>query len=240
MCKLWERMNLEVELGVKVAAFANLIDSLCKEGYFNEVFEIAEEMPCGSSLSEEVVYGQMIDSFCKVGRYHGAARIVYLMRKRGFIPSDVSYNFIIHGLSKDGDCMRGYQLLEEGVEFGFSLCEHTYKSVIWPSGIHDNFVYAAVLKGICGSGKFNEACHFLEAYQIVREMNRNGVIPDCVTWRVLHKLQSNVRKHTSSEDLTLSTVDEGDDMVGIELKERKFEKKFVKDYEITRSDVTLC
>ncbi|CAL5192386.1 unnamed protein product [Lathyrus oleraceus] len=130
MCKLWERMNLEVELVVKVAAFANLIDSLCKEGFFNEVFEIAEEMPCRSCLSEEVVYGQMIDSFCKVGRYHGASRIVYLMRKRGFVPSDVSYNYIIHGLSKDGDCMRGYQLLDEGAEFGFSLCEHTYKVLV--------------------------------------------------------------------------------------------------------------
>ncbi|AES79623.1 PPR containing plant-like protein [Medicago truncatula] len=130
MCKLWERMKMEDELSVNVAAFANLIDSLCKEGFFNEVFEIAELMPCGSSLPEQVVYGQMIDSFCKVGRYHGAARIVYLMRKRRFVPSDVSYNHIIHGLSKDGDCMRGYQLLEEGAEFGFSLCEHTYKVLV--------------------------------------------------------------------------------------------------------------
>jgi pentatricopeptide repeat protein len=144
----------------------------------------------------------------------------------GITPDSTTYTVMVEGLC---EC----DLIEEAKNF--------WQSVIWPSGIHDNFVYAAILKGLCGSGKFNEACHFLyelvdfgvfpniysynilincacnlglkrEAYQIVREMNRNGVTPDCVTWRVLHKLQSNVRKHTPSEDLTLSTVDEGDDM----------------------------
>ena len=80
-----------------------------------------------------------------------------------------------------------------------------------------SYVYAALLKGLCCSGKFNEACHFLyelvdsgvspnifsynilidsackmglmrEAYQVVGEMRRNGLAPDAVTWRILDKL----------------------------------------------------
>ena len=56
MCRLWERMSVEVEDSVKTAAFANLVDSLCREGFFGEVFRIAEELPFGSCFSEEV-YG---------------------------------------------------------------------------------------------------------------------------------------------------------------------------------------
>jgi len=31
--------------------------------------------------------------------------------------------------------------------------------------VHDNFVYAAILEGLCGSGMLNEAYHFL--YELV-------------------------------------------------------------------------
>ncbi|KAL1367771.1 hypothetical protein AAHE18_02G074100 [Arachis hypogaea] len=129
MCQLWENMRVEREASMKMAAFANLVDSLCRGGFFNELFRIAEEFALGGSLCEEVAYGQMIDSLCKVGRYHAAARIVYIMRKRGLVSSVACYNYIIHGLSKDGDCMRAYQLLEEA-EFGFLLSEHTYKVLV--------------------------------------------------------------------------------------------------------------
>ncbi|RYR73755.1 hypothetical protein Ahy_A02g008257 [Arachis hypogaea] len=98
MCQLWEKMRVEREASMKMAAFANLVDSLCRGGFFNELFRIAEEFALGGSLCEEVAYGQMIDSLCKVG-------------------------------SKDGDCMRAYQLLEEA-EFGFLLSEHTYKVLV--------------------------------------------------------------------------------------------------------------
>ncbi|QHO52997.1 Pentatricopeptide repeat-containing protein [Arachis hypogaea] len=380
MCQLWEKMRVESEASMKMAAFANLVDSLCRGGFFNELFRIAKEFALGGSLCEDVAYGQMIDSLCKVGRYHAAARIVYIMRKRGLVPSVACYNYIIHGLSKDGDCMRAYQLLEEA-EFGFLLSEHTYKvlvealcqvldvdkarkvlehmlkllnvlvlmlqsqchadvitlntvingfckvgridealtvlqdmlsgkfsapnvvtfttiisglldtarvdeavellhkvmpengvrpsvatynaflrglfklkrlndalrafnnmasngitadsttytvvvdglcesnqideaknfwhNVIWPSGIHDNFVYAAILKGFCRTNNFNEACHFClkrEAYHIVREIKRNKLTPDCVTWRILDKLHGKVRTHNHFEDQNLSAL----------------------------------
>ncbi|KAK7374003.1 hypothetical protein VNO80_07426 [Phaseolus coccineus] len=427
MCRLWEMMSVNAEDSVKTAAFANLVDFLCREGFFGEVFRIAEELPFGSGFSEKVAFGQMVDSLCRVGRHKGAARIVYVMRKRGFVPSEVSYNYVIHGLSRDGDCMRAYQLLEEGAEFGFMLSEHTYKvlvealcevldvdkakkvlklmlskeellnvlvfmlenqchadvitlntvingfckmgsvdeaskvlhdmllgkfaapdvvtfttliygmldaarinealdlfhklmpengikpsvvtynallrglfklkrpndalmvlddmvndgitadittytvvveslcesdqveeakrfwhNVIWPSGVHDNFVYAAILKGFCRSGNFNEACHFLyelvdsgvppnifsynnilincacnlglksEAYQIVREMKRNGLTPDSVTWRILDKLNGKGGKDIHSEDPTMSTFYEPRHEVWIEVNEIRF------------------
>ncbi|PKU64353.1 pentatricopeptide repeat-containing protein At3g18020 isoform X1 [Dendrobium catenatum] len=130
MGRLWITMQQEEDRAVNSAAFANLIDSLCVEGFFHEVFRIAEEMPQGKWVCEKFAYGQMVDSLCKAGRHHGASRIIYIMRKRGFIPSLVSYNSIVHGLSKERGCMRAYQLFREGIEFGYSPPEATYKVLV--------------------------------------------------------------------------------------------------------------
>ncbi|KAJ0742230.1 putative tetratricopeptide-like helical domain superfamily [Helianthus annuus] len=75
-------------------------------------------------------YAQMIDSLCRYGRHHGASRIVYMMTKRGCVPSSVSYNSIIHGLTKNGGYLRAYQLLEQAVEAGYTPSETTYKILI--------------------------------------------------------------------------------------------------------------
>ncbi|CAF1933432.1 unnamed protein product [Brassica oleracea var. botrytis] len=130
MEELWGEMKDETDASVKSAAFANLVDSLCREGYFNDVFEIAEDMPQCDSVNVEFAYGHMMDSLCRYKRNHGAARIVYIMKCKGLKPISTSYNAIIHGLCKDDGCMRGYQLLEEGSEFGFFPSEYTYKLLV--------------------------------------------------------------------------------------------------------------
>ncbi|MED6176874.1 hypothetical protein PIB30_092544 [Stylosanthes scabra] len=45
-----------------------------------------------------------------------------------------------------------------------------------------------------------------EAYQIVKEMKRKKLTPDCVTWRILDKLHGKVRKHNHFEDPNLSAL----------------------------------
>ncbi|CAK9176333.1 unnamed protein product [Ilex paraguariensis] len=152
--KLWEVMVDEDDQSVNNLAFGNLIDCLCREGLFHEVFKIAEDMPQGKSVFDEFAYGQMIDSFCRYGRYNGAARIVYMMRKRGCTPSLVAYNSIVHGLSED-DCMRAYQLLEEGKKFGYLPSEFTYK---------------VLMEGLC------RECDLCKAREVLKIMlNKKGV-----------------------------------------------------------------
>ncbi|KAI3701761.1 hypothetical protein L6452_27087 [Arctium lappa] len=129
--KLWKSMPEEDDGHfVNHAAFLNLIYTLCQEGLFKRVFNVAEMMPQGKSVSDAFAYGQMIDSLCRYGRHHGASRIVYMMMKRGCIPSLVSYNSIVHGLAKNGGYLRAYQLLEQGFEIGYFPSENTYKVLI--------------------------------------------------------------------------------------------------------------
>ncbi|CAK9148040.1 unnamed protein product [Ilex paraguariensis] len=123
-------------------------------------------MPQGKSVFDEFAYGQMIDSFCRYGRYNGAARIVYMMRKRGCTPSLVAYNSIVHGLSED-DCMRAYQLLEEGKKFGYLPSEFTYKVLM--EGLcrecdlcktecqPDVITLNTVINGFCKMGRIEES-----------------------------------------------------------------------------------
>nr|GEV74141.1 hypothetical protein [Tanacetum cinerariifolium] len=129
--KLWETMADEDDGHlVNHAAFTNLISTLCQEGMFKDVFDIAEKMPQGKNVDEAFAYGEMINSLCRYGRHHGASRIVYMMRKLGCVPSLVSYNSIVHGLAKNGGYLRAYQLLEQGIGIGYVPSEYTYKVLI--------------------------------------------------------------------------------------------------------------
>ncbi|WVZ67055.1 hypothetical protein U9M48_016194 [Paspalum notatum var. saurae] len=132
---LWPCQQLgEEDQEVTNAAFANLVQCLCAEGFFHVVFRIAEEMPQRRrGVSDEFAYAQMIDSLCRAGQHHGASRIVYIMRKRGVCPSAVSYNCIVHGLCtspKPGACLRAHQLVMEGTCFGYRPREATYKVLV--------------------------------------------------------------------------------------------------------------
>ncbi|KAJ1701737.1 hypothetical protein LUZ63_001516 [Rhynchospora breviuscula] len=135
MEQFWLEMQKEkdergLEESVRNAAFANLIQCLCHEALFHEVFRISEEMPQGDSVREEFAFSQMIDSLCRYSQFHSAVKIVHRMEKGGFKPSSVSYNCIIHGLCLSGDCIRAYQLLKEGDNFGYTLPEVTYKALV--------------------------------------------------------------------------------------------------------------
>ncbi|KAJ4834911.1 hypothetical protein Tsubulata_032565, partial [Turnera subulata] len=185
MSELWERMKSERDRSVNNAAFANLVDCLCSEGFFNEVFVIAEDMPQGDSVSEEFSYGVMIDSLCRAGRCHGASRVVYIMRKRGLIPSLVSYNSIVHGLCNEGGCMRAHQLLMEGIEFGYSPSEYTYK---------------ALVEALCQAMDLNKASDALQCM-----LNREGVDRT----RAMEVFNRMITEGVAANSTTYTTILEG-------------------------------
>lgn len=76
-----------------------------------------------------------------------------------------------HTISIDGLCTNSQ--MEEMNRF--------WQDVVWPLKMHDDFVYAALLRGLCNSGKFNEACDFL--YELVD----CGVSPKIVNFSGMRK-----------------------------------------------------
>ncbi|OMO57433.1 hypothetical protein COLO4_35387 [Corchorus olitorius] len=204
MGKLWERMKDEKEdPAVKAAAFANLIDCLCREGYFNEVFRIAESMPQGKGVSEEFAYSHMIDSLCKAGRNHAASRVIYLMRKKGFVPSLLSYNCIIHGLCTEGGCMRAYQLFEEGIDFGYLPSEYTYKVLVEGLCRESDFQKARQVLDFMLNKKATDRTRIYNIYlRAVCLMNDNPT-------EVLNILVSMLQNQCQPDVITLNTVING-------------------------------
>ncbi|KAJ0695357.1 putative tetratricopeptide-like helical domain superfamily [Helianthus annuus] len=160
------------------------------------------------------------------------------MPEKGFHPNVITYNVVLRGLFKLNLAREAMNVFKRMVDGGVDadctthaiiiggLCECDrvdeakvfWDDVVWPSKVHDSFVYSAMVKGLCCGGKFNEACDFAyelvdcgvrlnvvnyniliegacklglkkkDAYQIVGEMRKNGLVPDAVTWRIIDKL----------------------------------------------------
>uniref|UniRef100_A0A6N2L402 Pentacotripeptide-repeat region of PRORP domain-containing protein n=1 Tax=Salix viminalis TaxID=40686 RepID=A0A6N2L402_SALVM len=159
-------MRYEEDQSVNSAAFANLVDCLCREGLFNEVFMIAEEMPQGNRVNEDFAFGHLIDSLCKVGRSHGASRVVYIMRKKGFTP-------IINGFCKMGRVEEALKVLNDMMTGKF------------PSP--DAVTFTTIISGLLNAGRSPEARNLL------LQMLEKGITPGVVTYnailRGLFKLQ---------------------------------------------------
>ncbi|KAL4197563.1 hypothetical protein AMTRI_Chr04g188880 [Amborella trichopoda] len=197
MGRLWKQMAIDVERdpSINTAAFANLVEALCREGFFSEVYNIAEEMPHGKHVNADFSYTQMIDSLSRADQNHGASRITYIMKKRGLLPSFVSYNSIVHGLSKQGSIMRAYQLFEEGIEFDYTPIEPTYKVLVEglckvkdvakarsvvdvmlkKSNLEESRVYNIFLRALCSINNPSELLNVLVS------MLQSGCKPDVVT-----------------------------------------------------------
>ncbi|ESW12183.1 hypothetical protein PHAVU_008G091500 [Phaseolus vulgaris] len=239
ICRLWEMMSVEAEDSVKTAAFANLVGSLCR---------IAEELPFGSGLFEEVAYGQMVDSLCRVERHNGAARIVYVMRKRGFVPGEVSYNYVIHGLSRD-ELLNLLVFMPENQYLTGVISLNTVINGFCKMGrvdeaskvLHDMLMgkfaapdvvtFTTLIYGMLDAASINEAHDLFHKLMpengikpsvvtynaLLREMKKNGLTPDSMTWRILDKLNGKGVKDIHSEDPTMSTFYEPRHEVRIEV-----------------------
>nr|GLL16770.1 pentatricopeptide repeat-containing protein At3g18020 [Ipomoea trifida] len=105
---LWEVMIGEEDMHVNTAAFSNVIDCLCREGLFHEVFRIAEDMPQGKCVVEEFAYSQMIDSLCRYGR---AYQLLEEGIQFGYSPSEFTYNLLIEGLCSVSDLDKAKNVL---------------------------------------------------------------------------------------------------------------------------------
>ncbi|KAG7021649.1 Pentatricopeptide repeat-containing protein, partial [Cucurbita argyrosperma subsp. argyrosperma] len=97
-------------------------------------FDMKSERQCPNVVS----CSTLIDGYCRVGNVSAAEEDLFLVL--------LSYNSIIPGLSKEGSCMRAYQLLVEGMEFGYSPSEHTYKVF---AKANDNGTLVLVLQSNC-------------------------------------------------------------------------------------------
>ncbi|KAJ3706139.1 hypothetical protein LUZ61_009844 [Rhynchospora tenuis] len=214
MKQLWLEMQKEkeqrgIEESVRNAAFANLIQCLCHEALFHEVFRIAEEMPQLDSVSEDFAYSQMIDSMCRYGQFHSAVKIINIMKKRSLKPSSVSYNCIIHGLCLSGDCMKAYQLLKEGDNFEYTLPEVTYKALVESLCRENDIAKAKYVLEIMLAGAIDAETKtrfyniFLSALQIVQNSSEQ-----------LDVLVRMLEKQCQPDIITLNTIIHGFCKVG--------------------------
>ncbi|KAL8226396.1 hypothetical protein R6Q57_016228 [Mikania cordata] len=232
---------LETKCHPDVVTLNTVLNGFCKMGKVDDGIKVLDDMVKGKFNfcgPDSVTFTTIISGLLSIGRTIEALDILFkLMPEKGFDPNVITYNVVLRGLFKlkhaneamgvfksmgnggvEADCTTHAIMID-----GLCQCDLVdeakvlWDDVIWPSKVHDNFVYSAIVKGFCCSGKFNEACDFVyelvdcgvrlnvvnyniliegacklglkkDAYQIVGEMRKNGLAPDAVTWRIIDKL----------------------------------------------------
>ncbi|KAK4387818.1 Pentatricopeptide repeat-containing protein [Sesamum angolense] len=159
MRKVWEAMGREEDVQVNSGAFCTVIDSLCREGLFHEVFKIAEDMPQGKNVLEEFAYGQMIDSLC---RFERAYQLLEEGMQFGYSPSEFTYTVLIEGLCHEYDLAKAKEVLNVMLS------------------MEDEVTYSTIIHGLLNSGKAEEAVYFLR-----NVMPEKGFSPGVVTYNAV-------------------------------------------------------
>ncbi|PIA24947.1 hypothetical protein AQUCO_14200017v1 [Aquilegia coerulea] len=171
-----------------VVTFTTVICGLLNDGRTDEALHFLHTRMPEMSLSPNIVtYNAVLHCLFKLQKVDEATKLLNDMEQKGLVANSTTYTIMIEGLCKSNR-------IDEAKCF--------WDNVVWPSKVHDDFVYAAILKGLCNS----------EAYQMVGEMRKNGLVPDAVTWRILDKLHGNTKKQSSVESK---------DEVSVELKRNK-------------------
>jgi pentatricopeptide repeat protein len=186
-----------------VVTFTTLISGYLDVGEHAEALHVLHTlMPRHRCAPNVVTYNSVLKGLFCLGLVDNAMQFIDEMKSNNVVADSVTHTIVIKGLCGAGQ-------LEKAKAF--------WDNVVWPSGIHDGYVYSAILRGLCKLGKLEQACDFLYelvdcgvcpgvvcynividtackqgsknlVYQVVKEMRRNGVSLDAVTWRILDKM----------------------------------------------------
>ncbi|KAM3270273.1 pentatricopeptide repeat-containing protein, mitochondrial [Capsicum chacoense] len=194
-----ERMQL-IGITPNVVTYNCLIRGYCDVHRIEDALELIAEMPYNGCYPDKVSYYTMIAFFCKQKQIDKVRELVAKMSKdSNLLPDQVTYNTIIHMLSKHGHADEALGFLREAEERGFGVDKVGYSAVVdsfCKEGRIDNakelvnemivkgcppdvVTYTAVLSGFCLVGRIDQAKTLLQ------HMYKHGCKPNTVTYTVL-------------------------------------------------------
>ncbi|XP_009600019.1 pentatricopeptide repeat-containing protein At1g09900 [Nicotiana tomentosiformis] len=156
-----ERMQL-VGINPNVVTYNCLIKGYCDVHRVEDALELIAEMPYKGCSPDKVSYYTPISFFCTQKQTDKVKELVEKMAKdSNLLPDQVTYNTIIHMLSKHGHADEALGFLREAEERGFRV---------------DKVGYSAVVNSFCKDGRIDKA------KELVNEMIAKGCNPDVVTY----------------------------------------------------------
>ena len=157
------RMQL-VEITPNVVTYNSLIKGYCDVHCVEDAIELIAEMPLKGCYPDKVSYYTVMSFLCKEKRVKEVRKLMDKMVKDSkLILDQVTYNSLIHMLSKHGHGDEALEFLREAEERGFRV---------------DKVGYSAIVHSFCKPGRIDIA------KELVNEMFKKGCIPDVVTYTV--------------------------------------------------------
>ncbi|KAI9198659.1 hypothetical protein LWI28_019906 [Acer negundo] len=156
-----ERMQL-VGITPDVKTYNCLIKGYCDLNRIKDAIDLIEKMPCKGCSPDKVSYYTVIGFLCKDKRIKEVRDLMEKMvSDSNLIRDQVTYNTLIHMLSKHGHADEALNFLREAEERGFRV---------------DKIGYSAIVHSFCKEGRIEEA------KELVNLMFQKGCIPDVVTY----------------------------------------------------------
>ncbi|KAI3988525.1 hypothetical protein MKX01_026339 [Papaver californicum] len=145
-----------------VVTFNCLIKGYCNVHQVDDALELMDEMPLKGCNPDKISYYTVMGFFCKEKRIKEVQELLVKMKIDGnLMPDQVTYNNLIHVLSKNGHGDEALDFLKESEEKGNRV---------------DKVGYSAIVDSYCQKGNLGKA------KEIVNGMFIKGCLPDVVTY----------------------------------------------------------
>ncbi|KAI8524451.1 hypothetical protein RHMOL_Rhmol13G0151000 [Rhododendron molle] len=206
-----------------VVTFNCLIKGYCDLHRIDDAVSLIDEMPFEGCSPDKVSYYTVMGFLCKEKRIKEVRELMGKMLKDGkLLPDQVTYNTLIHMLTKHGHSDDAILFLKEAEERGFLVDKIGYSAIInsfcqagridrakellgemITKGCSPDVVtYSAVVHGLCRIGEVDEA------KKLMQVMNRQGCKPNTISYTAL--LNGLCRSGKSSEAREMMNLSEED------------------------------
>ncbi|KAG7034744.1 Pentatricopeptide repeat-containing protein, mitochondrial, partial [Cucurbita argyrosperma subsp. argyrosperma] len=156
-----ERMVL-IGIAPNVVTYNCLIKGYCNTYQVDQAMEMIDQMPSKGCSPDKVSYYTVMGFLCRDKRVNEIRELMKKMQTdSNLLPDHVTYNSLIHMLSKHGHGDEALEILREAEALRFKV---------------DKVEYSAIVHAYCREGKINKA------KELVGEMFSNGCAPDVVTY----------------------------------------------------------
>ena len=194
-----ERMKL-VEITPNVVTYNCLIKGYCDLHRLEDAMELIAEMPFKGCCPDKISYYTVMGFLCREKRINEVRDLIEKMTKdSNLLPDQVTYNTLVHMLSKNGHGDEALEFLREAEARGFRVDKVGYSAIIhsfcqerrmdkaketvnemFSKGcIPDVFTYSSVIDGFCREGKTDQA------KKMLHQMYKHGCKPNTVSYTAL-------------------------------------------------------
>ncbi|KAK9672129.1 hypothetical protein RND81_12G078700 [Saponaria officinalis] len=175
----WNLFQEMTEKGVvpDTQCYNTLIKGFCEVGLLEEARSLKLEISNNDCFPDTHTNTILICGMCRNGLLGEAKQIFEEMEKQGCLPSTVTFNALIDGLCKS-------RKLEEARLMFYKMEVGRNPSLFLRlSQGTDRVMDKASLQNLIA--RFCESGLYLKAYQLLRKLVDNGILPDIVTYNIL-------------------------------------------------------